>query len=70
MNENWVLSAGHCCDGLSDNGELVAGIVDRFDDENGQSRSFVSIIHPNYNSLNVNNDLCLLMVNKHAQMSP
>ena len=29
MNENWVLSAGHCCAGLGDDGEIVAGTNDR-----------------------------------------
>ena len=31
MNENWVLSAGHCCAGLGDDGEIVAGTNDRYD---------------------------------------
>ena len=30
MNENWVLSAGHCCAGLGDDGEIVAGTNDRY----------------------------------------
>ena len=29
LNENWVLSAGHCCNGLGDEGEIVAGTNDR-----------------------------------------
>ena len=29
LNENWVLSAGHCCDGIGDEGAIVAGTNDR-----------------------------------------
>ena len=29
LDENWVLSAGHCCRGLGDEGEIVAGTNDR-----------------------------------------
>ena len=30
LNENWVLSAGHCCDGIGDEGAIVAGTNDRW----------------------------------------
>ena len=30
MNENWVLSAGHCCAGIGDVGEIVAGTNNRY----------------------------------------
>ena len=29
LNENWVLSAAHCCDGIGDEGAIVAGTNDR-----------------------------------------
>jgi len=59
MNENWVLSAGHCCNGLA-GGEIAAGINDRFDNENAQLTGFTKFLHPDYNPSNTNNDVCLL----------
>ena len=28
LNENWVLSAGHCCEGILGSGDVVAGGID------------------------------------------
>ena len=28
LNENWVLSAGHCCAGIFGSGDVVAGGID------------------------------------------
>ena len=41
MNENWVLSAGHCCAGLGDDGEIVAGTNDRYVGTKTRTRKFV-----------------------------
>ena len=59
MNSDWVLTAGHCCNGL-DGGEIAAGINDRFDNENAQVSTFTMVLHPDYNGGNTNNDVCLL----------
>ena len=89
MNENWVLSAGHCCAGLGDDGEIVAGTNNRqvffyyfsstflkkcfsphrFGDDDTQYRSYEPIIHPEYNSDNVDNDVCLLRLSEPLNMT-
>merc|ERR1719461_562639 len=72
LNENWVLSAGHCCAGIGDVGEIVAGTNNRFDDEDVdgvQIRSYVSKLHPDYNAGNTNNDVCLLRLNEPLNLT-
>jgi len=72
LNENWVLSAGHCCAGIGDVGEIVAGTNNRFDDEDVdgvQIRSYVSTLHPDYNAGNTNNDVCLLKLNEPLNLT-
>merc|ERR1711962_42644 len=59
LAEEWVLSAGHCCAGIS-GGQIAAGINDRFDNANAQLSTFTQFLHPDYSASNTNNDVCLL----------
>ena len=64
INENWVLSAGHCCQGILGSGDVVAGGVDIYLPEGvEQHRKITKFLHPDYDSPTINNDVCLLKVN-------
>ena len=56
MNESWVLTAGHCCNGIN-GGEIAAGILNRHEDTEGQYSTFTKFLHPDYNPGNTNNDV-------------
>lgn len=67
---NWILTAAHCITNL--NGGLInineitiaSGITQRTDNVNGQYRNVVEIIrHPNYNPINLENDVALIRIN-------
>ena len=50
MNENWILTAAHCCAGISE-GKIVAGGIKLKDNEGvEQERHYVEFIHPEYDS--------------------
>lgn len=68
MNEEWVLTAAHCCAGIN-GGEIAAGINNRFDNDNAQLSTFTKFIHPKYSSANTNNDVCLLRLNSPLNMT-
>ena len=68
MSESWVLTAGHCCNGIM-GGEIAAGILDRHDGENGQYSTFTKFLHPDYNAGNTNNDVCLLKLDTPFDLS-
>jgi len=63
LNENWVLSAGHCCEGILGSGDVVAGGVDIYLPEGvEQHKSITKFKNPDYDSATINNDVCLLKV--------
>jgi len=65
INENWVLSAGHCCAGVIGSGDIVAGGIDIYLPEGvEQHRSITKFSHPEYDSSTINNDVCLLKVDE------
>ena len=60
INENWILTAAHCCAGIYD-GKIVAGGLKLKEDEGiEQDRNYVEFIHPEYDSRTTDNDMCLL----------
>lgn len=65
MNENWVLSAGHCCAGIIGSGDVVAGGVDIYFPEGvEQHRSITKYENPDYDSSTIDGDVCLLKVDQ------
>ena len=69
INENWVLTAAHCCAGIYE-GKIVAGGLKLREDEGiEQERSYVEFIHPEYDSRTTNNDVCLLKLNEPLDLS-
>ena len=48
INENWILTAAHCCAGIYD-GKIVAGGIKLKENEGvEQERNYVEFIHPDY----------------------
>merc|ERR1712109_52295 len=68
LNESWVLTAGHCCNGIN-GGEIAAGILNRHEDTEGQYSTFTKFLHPDYNPGNTNNDVCLLKLDQPFDLS-
>merc|ERR1739844_615395 len=65
LNENWVLSAGHCCAGIIGSGDVVAGVIDIYLPEGvEQHKKITKFSHPDYDSSTINNDVCLLKVDE------
>ena len=70
LNENWVLSAGHCCAGIIGSGDVVAGGIDIYLPEGvEQHKSITKHSHPDYDSATINNDVCLLKVNTPFELN-
>ena len=68
LNEEWVITAAHCCKGQLPRGVHVVagGILRKEDDEGEEQFSDVSeiVIHEEYSSQDQENDICLLHVRK------
>ena len=65
INENWVLSAGHCCAGVIGSGDIVAGGIDIYLPEGvEQHRSVTKFSNPGYDSTTIDGDVCLLKVDE------
>merc|ERR550539_220388 len=64
FNEEWVITAAHCCKGTLPRGiHVVAGGILRIEDDEGEEQfSDVSeiIIHEEYEAADKGNDICLL----------
>jgi len=70
LNENWVLSAGHCCEGIIGSGDIVAGGIDIYLPEGvEQHRSITKFKNPDYDSSSLDGDVCLLKVDKPFEFS-
>merc|ERR1719445_2193020 len=69
-NENWVLSAGHCCAGVIGSGDIVAGGIDIYLPEGvEQHRSVTKFANPGYDSSTIDGDVCLLKVNSPFELN-
>merc|ERR1711997_981306 len=69
VSSNMVVTAGHCCDGQSANRLGVAvGSHNLYSDDTDQENIQVSrvILHEEYDSWNINNDICLLELETSA----
>ena len=62
LNENHVLTAAHCCD--SPNKLVIGGehILDQDDGTEQRMEIKKRIIHEDYDSSNIDNDVCVLQV--------
>ena len=64
LNENHVLTAAHCCEGVSSSYDIVGGEHIRNKDDGSEQRMEIRrrITHPDYDDNNVDNDVCVLEV--------
>merc|ERR1711990_1439187 len=63
VGSNKVITAGHCCDGMSASklGVEVGSHNLYEDDPDQQSFAVAEVgLHEDYNSFNINNDICML----------
>jgi len=62
LNENHVLTAAHCCEGVSSSYDIVGGEHIRNKDDGSEQRMEIRrrITHPDYDDNNVDNDVCVL----------
>merc|ERR1711874_694590 len=62
LNENHVLTAAHCCEGVSSSYDIVGGEHIRNKDDGSEQRMEIrrGITHPDYDDNNVDNDVCVL----------
>lgn len=68
LNENWILTAAHCCAGIYDGKIVAGGIKLRTNEGIEQERNYVEFIHPEYDSRGTNNDVCLLKLEQPLQL--
>ena len=64
LNENHVLTAAHCCEGVSSSYDIVGGEHIRNQDDGSEQRMEIRRrhTHPDYDGNNVDNDVCVLEV--------
>merc|ERR1711993_222956 len=62
LNENHVLTAAHCCEGVSSSYDIVGGEHIRNKDDGSEQRMEIRRrhTHPDYDGNNVDNDVCVL----------
>jgi len=72
LNENWVVTAAHCCAGQSSLSlHVVAGGIKLNNNEGEEERRNVDEIigHPDYSSRDLTNDICLLKLQEPLEMT-
>ncbi|XP_059097747.1 trypsin-1-like, partial [Tigriopus californicus] len=72
IDENTLLTAAHCCDGVYPEDLLVSlGDHNLFVDEGTEQKMGVSDIkiHPEYDHLTISNDICLLILSVPAELN-
>ena len=64
MKHHYVLTAAHCCEGVSHSYQIVAGEHNVDEDDGTEQRMEIQkrIIHENYDSSTTDNDVCVLHV--------
>ena len=62
MNKDYVLTAAHCCAGVSSSYSIVAGEYNVDENDGTEQRVEIQkrIRHPDYDSSTVDNDVCVL----------
>merc|ERR1711915_1103463 len=73
VSEKWVVTAGHCCDGQSASRLGVAvGSHNLYQDDPDQENIQVKtvVLHEDYDSFNIENDICLLELETAATFGP
>merc|ERR1712183_803175 len=68
---NWVVTAGHCCDGQSANRLGVRVGSHHLNSEDADQEDFAVkrvVLHEDYDSWNINNDICLLELDGEVTM--
>merc|ERR1712210_340214 len=74
IDDKSVLTAAHCCKGLTDRPERITmtiGEHDVFNNDAGQ-RTFIAeqvIMHPNYQTIGILNDVCVLKFNSAGNIN-
>jgi len=72
VQDTWVVTAGHCCDGMNAR-ELAVSVgshgLHHFDDGQEDIPVKTVVLHENYDSFTVENDICLLELESAATMS-
>merc|ERR1712038_635944 len=71
LNENWVVTAAHCCSGSTLLMHVVAGGIKLNSNEGEEERRDVEkiIAHPDYSQQDLTNDICLLKLAKPLEMT-
>ena len=64
LNENWILTAGHCCKGVDFSFQIVAGEYNtEIIDGTEQRRDLLQrILHEDYDPYTIDNDVCVVQV--------
>ena len=64
LKHHYVLTAAHCCEGVSHSYQIVAGEHNVDEDDGTEQRMEIQkrIIHENYDSSTTDNDVCILHV--------
>merc|ERR1719239_1624517 len=71
VGSNKVITAGHCCDGMSASKlEVEVGSHNLYEDDPDQASFAVSDVglHEDYDSWNINNDICMLTLEGSISM--
>ena len=66
MNKNYILTAGHCCNGVDFSFQIVAGEYNIEEVDGTEQRRDViqRIIHEDYDPMTIDNDVCIVQVLK------
>ena len=64
ISSEYVLTAAHCCEGVSHSYQIVAGEHNVDEDDGTEQRMEIKkrIVHEDYDSSNIDNDVCVLQV--------
>jgi trypsin len=71
ISSEYVLTAAHCCEGVSHSYQIVAGEHNVDEDDGTEQRMEIKkrIIHEDYDSSNIDNDVCVLHLEGSIEMN-